>query len=272
MLDVHEKEQEWGCDRCPADFSRWANLKRHLDNETAHWDWWECQFCHDDDLWFKSKTEARKHFLFSPRTRSDDKRSWSAYSCVNNERKKREDKEKARKELHKEVVERVAKWDRYWKELSGEEKERERKEYREETIQRWRAELDLWEKPDKYKEARLKKLTDNFDKGQNDSTMITVMRKKYGNEFRNNLSRQLGEEQMKRLAEASGQQNVGTVKSKVVKAKPVKPFSATCCVCKKVFDDEDQFNKHCGWFGPGDEECNRIFKLSQKQKEKDNSS
>ena len=97
MKDVHKEESKFECDGCSKNFSRWENLRRHQESNNCiiHY---ECQFCHDENLYFKSKKEAREHFLWIPRGSSNDKRPDAVYSCVTSkkEAKKREN-EKWRK-------------------------------------------------------------------------------------------------------------------------------------------------------------------------------
>ena len=87
MNDVHKEEKNFECEGCGEKFSRMENLDRH--RKTPCFFMYECQFCHEEGLHFKTETEARKHFLFDPRSKQDDKRPKSAYSCVNYEKEKR---------------------------------------------------------------------------------------------------------------------------------------------------------------------------------------
>ena len=82
ISDVHKEEQGYECDQCPETFSRWENLQRHL-TRGKHTDEYECQFCHEDELFFKTKSEAQKHFLFY-------KNSNKVYSCINKEKRRKE--------------------------------------------------------------------------------------------------------------------------------------------------------------------------------------
>ena len=94
MNDVHKEEKNYECEGCNEKFSRMENLIRH--QKTPCFFLYECQFCHEEGLHFKTETEARKHFLFDPRSKMDDKRPKSAYSCVNHEKEKRKRAEEYR--------------------------------------------------------------------------------------------------------------------------------------------------------------------------------
>ena len=286
IKDVHLEEKRWGCDECPADFSRWNDLKRHLDNKSAHWDLWECQYCDDDDLWFKSENQARKHFLFAPRSRARDKRSDCAVSCVNNEKRKKEEREQERKKLNQEAKEKEEKWKRYWEDLSVEDKEKEKGEYREDVIHKWKREIDAWEKSDKYKEARLNRLVENLDKSLTEQRMIELVRKKYEfRDFRRKLSSQLREYYRDKQGESSeenegesGEENQDKLtelfckkfrkchKPEVTQAtsEPIIMSSdwelSLCSNCNRRFANMDQMQAHCERGGPYYEECMLLMK------------
>ena len=109
MSDVHHEVKRYKCDQCPENFSRFGNLMRHLDRE-SHTSEWECQFCHEKGLYYKSDNAARKHFLFQPRSSASKNRSEKVYSCVNEEKRRKEyarNESKHILEMYREVKE----WD-----------------------------------------------------------------------------------------------------------------------------------------------------------------
>ena len=185
------KNKDWECDECPAGFSRWENCKRHLDNESSHWDWWQCQFCHNDDLWFKSKTEARKHFLFNPRSSPKDKRSEKVYSCVVMEKELKKRREEYRQKLVDEAVEQMARMEQKWAEMPEEWKEKERELLRQERIDEVKTRIaqTFPNRSIEFKEARLKEQIEKINRNplitDSDLRMAKKMMKKYGHEFLN---------------------------------------------------------------------------------------
>merc|ERR1712071_400461 len=104
MNDVHKEEKRYECDGCGDKFSRWENLMRHQESPCVFQ--YECQFCHDPGLIFISEKEGRKHFLFCPRSRKDDKRSTIVHSCVTHERELRKFREECEQKRHEENMER----------------------------------------------------------------------------------------------------------------------------------------------------------------------
>ena len=254
IYEVHKKDKEWGCDRCPAEFSRLENLERHENNESAHWKWWEeCQFCHDDDLWFKSETEARKHFLFTARSRANDKRSDTAYSCVVREKELKQKREEYRKKLVEEALERSERWRRKWRDMPEEWKEKEKRLLREEKIEEMRCKISqvFQYKSEEFKEARLREQTEKIDNDTSinyvfhDEWMADLMRKKYGPGFLNYVSGELSDirkvKKMKPLPPFSGNRPTKQSTPKEPQEKsPEKDGSPTGWMCN-LCDPEPEF-------------------------------
>ena len=198
MNDVHKEEKRFECDGCNEKFSRWENLTRHQENPCSFH--YECQFCHDENLIFKSEKEGRKHFLFLPRSSKDEKRSTTVYSCVTNERESRKRAEEYRKQLVEENMERSARWSRKWMAMPEEWKEKERRLLREEKIEKIREQIEqvFPKRSEEYKESLLKKHTEKIDNEPaikndilNDMMMVDLMKKKYGQDFLNYVSGEL---------------------------------------------------------------------------------
>ena len=82
ISDVHKKEKKWECHLCPENYSRWENLKRHLDRD-AHTFFIEggCPYCKEDPS-FKSQTAMNAHFV---QTRWDKQET-----CVTMKKRRRE--------------------------------------------------------------------------------------------------------------------------------------------------------------------------------------
>ena len=189
------------------------NLLRH--QKTPCFFQYECQFCQEEGLHFKTEKEARKHFLFSPRSRQDDKRSIYVYSCLNYEKEKRRRAEEDRQRLADKNLEEMAKWRRKWMEMSEEWKEKERRLLRVEKIEQIRTMISqvFEDRSDEFKAARLKEQTEKIDNDPSrcyifdDDHMIDLMKKKYGKDFLNYVSGELVD------------------KRKVIKERPLPAFS-----------------------------------------------
>ena len=166
------------CDRCPQEFARWENLERHIKQE-RHSTPYECQFCHDEDLWFKSRTASRKHFIFSPR-KIGEQRSQTVISCVTFEKRKKDEKEKKRKEAMEKERKRNQDLMQKWMDMSEVDKEKERELHRAEEIDFWGQKIDMWQLAEEKKEGMRKRLYANIQSEDlSDEKMAMVMAKKW---------------------------------------------------------------------------------------------
>ena len=179
ITEVHKEEKSYECDACPQRFSRLSNLKRHQETE-SHTFKYHCQFCHDDGLYFKSETEARKHFIFKPRSSCVSKRSTTVYSCIVYEKRMKEGREKKRRdELEKERI--AAEEDlQKWTNMTEAEKEQERKLHRERNIEYWTMKASMWQNPEEEREGMLNAVIESCrTENLTDEKMAKVMANKW---------------------------------------------------------------------------------------------
>ena len=183
IFDVHKKKMNYECDRCPEEFSRWENLERHLKRE-SHSTPYDCQFCHEEDLWFKSRNAARKHFLFGPRDRGES-RSECAYSCVTYEKRKREERRKEEIDRLERERKKTQEMMERWADLPESQKEKERKIHWEEQVDYFRAKIDMWHEAgaisEDKKEGMLQRIIE-YECNVSDEKMAMVMAKKWRTE------------------------------------------------------------------------------------------
>lgn len=173
----HKEEKAYECDGCPQKFARWDNLKKHQDHD-SHTFHYQCQFCQDGGLYFKSETEARKHFIFTPRS-SDGKRSKTVSSCVNFEKVKKQRRERERNDELDKAKKMAEELILQWENMPEEEKERERELHREENVRYWRGRTEIWQMSEEKKERMLNNLiNDCRTEHLSDLKMVTVMVKK----------------------------------------------------------------------------------------------
>ena len=173
MKEVHEEESKFECDGCSRNFSRLENLKRHQNSSNCiiHY---QCQYCHDENLYFKSEKEARKHFLWDSRT--------TVYSCVIHEK----EKQKRMKEFHKKIIDEANEeksiWYRKWDEMPKEWKDNEIQLQREAHMDYWKERIGSQETPEN--KAKLKEKDRDFDILIHwPRYMVNRMREKYGRKF-----------------------------------------------------------------------------------------
>ena len=151
VSDVHRKEKSWECDQCIEDFSRWENLDRHLKSD-SHTCLYECQYCSEEDLRFKSDTEAKKkHFIADT--------VGAVYTCVNEVKKKKDE----RQQKEREKKEAARKKRESWEQLPEEEKENFRKQHREERKEEERRKFPSYQWSEKMKHEMLKKCLETLD-------------------------------------------------------------------------------------------------------------
>ena len=172
MKECHEEDPKFECDGCSKKFSRWENFKRHDESNNCIFRY-ECQFCHNDKLYFKSRKEAREHFLWDRRSSSTDKRPNTVYSCVTSVKEKQRRVEEYNEELFKKSTEKAMKWKRKWREMPEAWKENQRELARE-----------------MYIEGNIK--TNNIESWiRCDFLMISFMKRKYGLKFLNFVPEEL---------------------------------------------------------------------------------
>ena len=157
---------------------------------------YECQFCHDEDLWFKSERAARKHFLYTPRKHWES-RSEMVYSCVTYERRKKEERRKEKLEEMERDRKKKEEMIQRWADMPEAEKEIERKVHWEEQVNYWTGKINMWHAAgaisEDRKEGMLKEWIER-DCNVSDERMIIVMTRKWSKEpsMAENLWKQYG--------------------------------------------------------------------------------